>query len=142
MPVTAFKKGRKQVFSDLCWALLGSNKEGWIEVPVQQVVNEVKIEPPYMGPPINKTQVVNNELGKTEEELQEVVEPKVIKVEPEKKETFLKALEGLSKSRIKEYFELQKPAVKYDNKAAISDLKNQLAEHLNYDLVKFQKSFA
>lgn len=162
MPVTAYKNGKKQVFSDLGWKLLGKNKLGWQEkapVVIENTVNKA----PNMGPnnPADedvisnaKTHVVDNTVGKTDEDIKDQNENGSTSNEEngssntDPKEEFMKALEGISRNQIKDFFDQEKPKLKdeekkkvtYSNLAKSSDLKIQLAEYLNYDIVKLQEA--
>lgn len=147
MSVTAYNsKGQKQVFSDLAWKSLGKNKGDWSEKPVQAIKNTIITEKrPDMGPPISNSQKIENTLetkGKTEEE---IVEDDLLKnknvTDESKKAEFMKAVEGLSRTAIKDFFDKQTPRVSYKNGSKNEALQLQLAEHLKYDLVEFQKSF-
>lgn len=155
MPVTAFKNGKKQVFSDLGWKLLGKNKHGWVEKSAVVIENTVKkSEAPNMGPKNpadedvtskSKTVIITSTTGKTDEEILEESgktnsEDNGGSKKVDTKEEFMNALEGISRTQIKDFFDQQKPAVKYKNLAKESDLKLQLAEYLNYDIVKLQEA--
>ena len=142
MAVVAYnKRGQKQVFSDMAWKLLGKDKGGWVEKPSQMIENKVKSEAPYMGPAIKKEdQIIENKVGKTEEEIQEeVIQENAVSVSDSEKADFLDAVKGLNKTIIKDYFDQQTPPVKYKNKISDADLQKQFAEHLNYNIIELQK---
>lgn len=142
MSVVAFKNGKKQVFSDLAWRLLGNNKNGWVERDHQTIGNTLELKRPDMGPMIPSKEVkIENTIntGETEEEALErlIKESKPTK---NKKSEFMKAIEGISKSQIKDFLDQQNPPVKYRNNAKDEDLKMILAETLEFDIVKLQKA--
>ena len=141
MSVVAFKNGRKQVFSDLAWRLLGTNKNGWVERDHQTIGNTLEVKRPDMGPNIPSNEVEINNTINTGEVEKDVLESLIKESKPSKsKEEFLKAIDGLSKTKIKDFLDQQNPPIKYSNAAKEDYLKKILAETLNYDLVKLQKS--
>lgn len=150
MPVVAYnKKGQKQIFSDMAWKLLGKDKNGWTEKPSQVIQNKQKIEPPQMGPmPVKETQVLENktkpeskdpvlENQNPSNDVEETNDQPVN--ETKNKDLFLDAVKGINKTVIKDFFDAQNPPIKYRNNASDQVLQNQLAEHLNYDIVELQK---
>ncbi len=142
MSVVAFKNGKKQVFSDLAWRLLGTNKNGWVERDHQTIANTLELKRPDMGPMIPSKEVkIENTIntGETEEDALErlIKESKPTK---NKKSEFMKAIEGISKTQIKDFLDQQNPPVKYRNNAKDEDLKMILAETLEFDIVKLQKA--
>lgn len=150
-------KGQKQTFSDLAWKLLGKNTGDWKEVANQTISNTANR--PNMGP-----QTISNTAGKSKEELEEASRVAAFdkkfnsgtavndkedadedggktKEDP-KKEEFNKALEGISNSVIKEFFDKQDPKVTYSNKKQDAGMiKPLLADYLKYDIVALQKAF-
>ena len=150
-------KGQKQTFSDLAWKLLGKNTGDWKEVANQSISNTVTR--PNMGP-----QTISNTAGKSKEEIEEAArvaafdkkfnsgtdnsneedseeEGKKTKTDTGKEE-FNKALEGISNSVIKEFFDKQDPKVTYSNKKQDAGMiKPLLADYLKYDIVALQKAF-
>jgi hypothetical protein len=141
MAVIAYKNGKKQEFSDMAWRLLGTTKNGWVEVASQSIENTVKR--PDMGPALTpKEAKIENTLnvGETEEEAIERLMKESGKSNKGKEAEFMKAIEGLSKTKIKDFLDQQTPPVKYSNAAKEDSLKKILAETLNYDIVKLQKA--
>lgn len=148
MAVLAIKNGKKQIFSDLAWQLLGKNKNGWVaqettakisnsvEVPVNNGANTT---PPDMGvndkEELEKKETIDNNA----EPKKEVEVPAENNTNPKESE-FLTAVAGISRAAIKDYFD--KNNVKYKNKSDDKALQAQLAKHLNYDIVELQKAFA
>lgn len=134
----ATKNEQKRWFSQRSWDLLGRNKEGWVETPDSVMENKVgkdAITKPATGQGNNKsTQVIDNKANKAKADSKPVTK--------EKKNEFLKAVDGISKTAIKDFFDAQFPAVGYSNTANEQELRKQLGEHLNWDIVEFQKSFA
>ena len=137
----------KQRFSEHGWKLLGVDKNGWVETDPQSIENTIASQKKLSS---GKDQVIDNSIirpKKVAEEpiLNTVKEPEAVKksdVDDSVKAEFLKAIEGFAKGTIKDFFDGLDPIVKYDNKAGLKDLKIQLAEHFNYDIVELQKSFA
>lgn len=154
MPITAYKNGKKQIFSDLGWKLLGNNKQGWVEKAPVVIDNTAK--KPDMGPsnPLTeaKTVITDNTVNKSESNNEEITDTSKTdvttnentsgddKTDDQKNAEFMKAVEGLSRSSIKDYFDQQNPPVKYNKKATDADLQLQLAKHLNFDIVELQKA--
>lgn len=134
----------KQRFSDYTWNLLGPDKNGWVRTEPQTIHNTIESQKSA-----NKTgdQVISNSVSK---KVEQVIDNNVNKpivsskqtVEESKKAEFMASLEGLSKNRIKDFFDSQEPSVKYDNKAKVDELKVQFAEHFNYDIAKLQEIFS
>lgn len=134
----------KQRFSDYSWNLLGTDKNGWVRTEPQTIHNTIESQKITTS---GKDQVISNSVSKKNEPVivNTIDEPTVSgkqKVEDSKKLEFMESLEGLSKNRIKDFFDSQEPPVKYDNKAKIEELKVQFAEHFNYDIVKLQEIFS
>lgn len=130
----------KQRFSERAWNLLGKDKGGWESATEQPIKNTIEAQKSVPG----KEQKIENALksngvdsGTIENNVGKGPEPSEAV-----KEKFMKAIEGFSKGNIKDYFDSQEPPVEYNNKAQLTELKNQLAAHLKYDVIELQKIFS
>lgn len=165
--IVAKKGNRHRQFNETEWALLGKNKNGWEQVSDITVENIIKPntgEKKIVAPPVTgekgKTKkpeeivvtnsVTQKEIGDANEKNSpndisvenNVNNSKKIEPSEETKSEFMLSLEGLTANTIKDFFDNQTPAIKYDKKAKIDPLKLQFAEHFNYDLVAKQKAFS
>lgn len=133
-------KEYKQRFNQNAWNLLGPEKNGYVEIGGEQVI-ENKISKPSTG------QRIENILKKP---VEQVVEPAKKDPPPaqapsqnddKKKEDFFAHIEGFGKGTIKDFFDEEDPAVSYSNKSSLADLKKQLGEYLKFDILKLQAKF-
>lgn len=137
----------KQRFSEQGWKLLGVDKNGWTETDPQNIENTIETQKKLSS---GKDQVIDNSIIRPKKVAEAVVsntvtEPESVKendVDDSVKSEFLKSIEGFAKGTIKDFFDGLEPVVKYDNKSSLKDLKIQLAEHFNYNIVELQKAFA
>lgn len=137
-PMFRARKGdRTQYFTELQWELLGKNKEGWVRESDQTVTAE-EAKKPETGEKVKPIVVIPEK--KDEVPVQTVTaegdKAQTQTVEGDK-EAFLKAAEGLTKNPIKNFFD--KNEQKYDKKADLDTLKNQLGEYLGWDINKLSE---
>lgn len=133
----------KQRFSELAWARMGVNKNGWATESSQSITNS-PTQKPSTGQKI--TNVLSDEPKKDDSQPivdvnKEPASQPIVDVDAAKKAEFMSAIEGLNKGAIKDFFDRQDPIVGYSNTANLNTLKNQLGAHLNFDLVQLQEKF-
>lgn len=167
MVIAVNKKGNKQEFSDVAWRLLGKPdkngfRDGWKQAEAQPVRNVVSNALPTgesaktTAPPAATAQKVTNN---KKEEAEVIVDPAeagkqgtaneqgqgtetkttVAPVEQAIKDDFLEAIDGLTASAIKDYFDRVNHT--YSKKVKLDELQIMLGELLNYDIEKFQTEF-
>ena len=139
-------KGETRSFNRVQWDLLGKNKEGWVPVSSQSVTAE-PLTPPStaekQAPVAPVEEKVTNETTTSEAVVEDnsnpAVETEVVSDEAKKKEDFINATQGITKSTIKDYFD--KAGIAYDNKANLESLINQLGDHLQWNIEELAKNF-
>ncbi len=139
------RTGKKRKFNLISWNLLGKDKGDWVENTSQEVQNSVQKPLPNTGDktPVSNTttenKVTKEPEQKVENKKEEVVTQPVFS--DEAKNLFRKSTEGLTKSRVKEFFEKQTPPVEYDNKGDIKVLVDTLGEYLKWSVDELAKNF-
>jgi hypothetical protein len=129
----------KQRFSESAWKLLGKEKSGWTETTPQTIDNVIKAQK-NNG---KVEQVIANTIT-PEPKKEDVTAPVAVETanDEAKKAEFMKSLEGISKTNLKDFLDSQEPPVEYSNKAGIQELKEIFAAHLKYNIEELQKNFA
>lgn len=136
-------KVRKQRMKKSSWDGIGPDKNGWVLESEQSIGNDVP-----KGQQVKNDVQVLAEKAKKEAEERAILEEKkrqeaiAAAASQGNKEEFMKAVSGLTKGTIKDYFDGCNPPVKYANAAKVETLHAQLGEHLKYNVVELQKIFS
>lgn len=143
--VIATKNGRTRKFTEYQWALMGTNKEGWIRTE-DISVKASEIPAPPTGEkkkPVVKEMKVEGSEDKKDAPVEGEKSDMTVKgdiVTEEQKSDFLLAVTGLTKSAIKNFFD--KVSHPYDNKSNANELKTLLGEYFKYNLDEYDSKFS
>lgn len=142
--IVATKNGIKNTFSEISWRLMGSDKNGWVEVFNQSAENIIspKQTPPTGQKETQAVQVAENVVAPVSEVPNAVVNS-VIESESIEIDAFiLLAKESLSKNKIKDFFDSETENVAYKSSDNTDTLIALLAKHLNNDIELLKSKFS
>jgi hypothetical protein len=132
-------------FSQISWNLLGSSKDGWIQINAQEIGSTIHVAKSVIPPPKGESKPVITEPKPTPVKQEVESAAKIIVNEPtiEMKSNyeFERLSSQLSKSVIKDHFDAQTPPVIYENNENIGLLRKKLGELYNWDVNKFKEVF-
>lgn len=157
MSVIARKGKLQKTFSDLSWANLGEDKNGWVAVADGETSNTTgkavqpptgsveKKEAPVQGATTsNKLEEVKEENNIDASASNETEEDKIAKFVEEKKAEFSAVVKesGLTKNLIKDYFDKEENNIAYKANDGLDVLIGILYDHLNGDIELLKSKFS